>query len=50
MERKIMEVLMKMQTMLSDHELSELKDVMNMVFSGCTLKILSEIPLALADG
>ena len=37
MERKIMEVLMKMQTMLSNHELSELKDVMNMVFSGCTL-------------
>lgn len=37
MERKIREVLMKMQTMLSDHELSELKDVMNMVFSGCTL-------------
>lgn len=37
MERKIMEVLMKMQTMLSDHELSELKDVMDMVFSGCTL-------------
>ena len=37
MERKIMEVLQQMQTVISDDQLAELKNVLNMVFAGCEL-------------
>lgn len=37
MERKIMEILRRMQAILSDEQLYELKMTLNMVFSGCSL-------------
>lgn len=37
MERKIMEVLRRMQTALQEGQLNELKNVLNMVFAGCEL-------------
>lgn len=37
MEQKIMEVLRRMQTILKDSQLAELKNVLNMVFAGCQL-------------
>ena len=37
MERKIMEILRKMQDVLTDEQLKDLKDVLNMVFVGCDL-------------
>ena len=38
MERKIMEVLRRMQTVISEDQIAELKNVMNMVFAGCELQ------------
>lgn len=35
MEQRIMEVLRRMQPILGDEELRELKNVLHMVFSGC---------------
>lgn len=43
MERKIMEVLRRMQTVLQEEQLSELKNVLNMVFSGCELAENTEL-------
>ena len=43
MERKIMEVLRRMQTALDDEQLGELKNVLNMVFAGCELAENTEI-------
>lgn len=43
MERKIMEVLRRMQTMISDDQLAELKNVLNMVFAGCELQENTEL-------
>ena len=37
MEQKIMEVLRRMQTIIKDSQLAELKNVLNMVFAGCQL-------------
>ena len=37
MERKIMEVLRRMQTVIAEEQLTELKNVLNMVFAGCEL-------------
>ena len=37
MERKITEVLRRMQTIISEEQLAELKNVLNMVFAGCEL-------------
>ena len=37
MERKIMEVLRRMQTVIGETQLNELKNVLNMVFAGCEL-------------
>lgn len=37
MERKIMEVLRRMQTIISEEQLTELKNVLNMIFAGCEL-------------
>lgn len=37
MERKIMEVLRRMQTVIDDEQLGELKNVLNIVFAGCEL-------------
>lgn len=37
MEQKIMEVLRRMQTVISDEQLNELKSTLHMVFSGCEL-------------
>ena len=37
MERKIMEVLRRMQTVISEEQFGELKNVLNMVFAGCEL-------------
>lgn len=37
MERKIMEVLRRMQTVIGDEQLNELKSTLHMVFSGCEL-------------
>lgn len=37
MERKIMEVLRRMQTVINDEQIGELKNVLNMVFAGCEL-------------
>lgn len=37
MEQKIMEVLRRMQTVLGDEQLGELKNVLGMVFAGCKL-------------
>ena len=38
MERKIMEVLRRMQTVISEEQIGELKNVLNMVFAGCELQ------------
>ena len=43
MERKIMEVLRQMQTVISDEQLAELKNVLNMVFAGCELAENTEL-------
>ena len=37
MERKIMEVLRRMQTVIGETQLNELKNVLNMVFAGCEM-------------
>lgn len=37
MEQKIMEVLRRMQTVLQDDQMQELKNVLNIVFAGCEL-------------
>lgn len=37
MERKIMDVLHKMQTVLQEEQLRELRNVLYMVFAGCEL-------------
>lgn len=37
MEQKIMEVLRRMQTVVNDDQLDELKNVLNMVFTGCKM-------------
>ena len=43
MERKIMEVLRRMQTAISEEQLTELKNVLNMVFAGCELAENTEL-------
>ena len=43
MERKIMEVLRRMQTVIREDQLSELKNVLNMVFAGCELQENTEL-------
>lgn len=47
MEQKILEVLRRMQTILKDEQLSELKNVLNVVFSGC--EIVEETGLRVID-
>ena len=37
MERKIMEVLRRMQTVISEEQLQELKNTLRIVFTGCEL-------------
>ena len=48
MERKIMEVLRRMQTVISEEQLGELKNVLNMVFAGCELQ--ENTDLRVVDG
>lgn len=43
MEQKIMEVLRKMQTILEEESLRELKNVLYMVFSGCEIVLQTEL-------
>lgn len=43
MEQKIMEVLRKMQTILEEESLKELKNVLYMVFSGCKIVLQTEL-------
>ena len=43
MEQKIMEVLRKMQSVLEDEELRELKNVLHMVFAQCDVVQKTEI-------
>lgn len=43
MERKIMEVLRRMQTVIDEVQLNELKNVLNMVFAGCELAENTEL-------
>lgn len=43
MERKIMEVLRRMQTVIEETQLNELKNVLNMVFAGCELAENTEL-------
>ena len=43
MEQKIMEVLRRMQTVINEEQLSELKNVLNMVFAGCELAENTEL-------
>lgn len=43
MERKIMEVLRRMQTVIGEAQLTELKNVLNMVFAGCELTENTEL-------
>lgn len=43
MERKIMEVLRKMQPILGEEDLVELKNVMHMVFAGCDIEQKTEV-------
>ena len=38
MEQKIMDVLRKMQELLSEHQLKELQNALNMVFTGCKIR------------
>ena len=47
MEQKIMEVLRKMQTVLEEESLRELKNVLYMVFSGC--EIIQQTELQVID-
>lgn len=48
MERKIMEVLRRMQTVISEEQLGELKNVLGMVFAGCELQ--ENTDLRVVDG
>ena len=43
MEQRIMEVLRRMQPVLEDEELRELKNVLHMVFAGCDVAQKAEI-------
>lgn len=43
MERKIMEVLRRMQTVIEETQLNELKNVLNMAFAGCELAENTEL-------
>lgn len=43
MEQKILEVLMRMQTALKEEQLSELQNVLNIVFAGCQLMEETEL-------
>lgn len=43
MERKIMEVLRRMQAVIGETQLTELKNVLNMVFAGCELAENTEL-------
>lgn len=43
MEQRIMEVLRRMQPVLEDEELRELKNVLHMVFSGCDVAQKTEV-------
>lgn len=45
MERKIMEVLRRMQTVIEETQLNELKNVLNMVFAGCELAENTELQI-----
>ena len=45
MERKIMEVLRRMQTVIGETQLNELKNVLNMVFAGCELAENTELQI-----
>lgn len=45
MERKIMEVLRRMQTVIEETQLNELKNVLNMVFAGCELTENTELQI-----
>lgn len=47
MERKILDVLRKMQELLSEEQLKELQNALNMVFAGC--KIAEETGLRVAE-
>ena len=47
MERKIMEVLRRMQTVINEEQIVELKTVLNMVFAGCD--VLEETNLRIVD-
>lgn len=47
MERKILDVLRKMQELLSEEQLKELQNTLNMVFAGC--KIAEETGLRVAE-
>ena len=43
MEQRIMEVLRRMQPVLEDEELRELKNVLHIVFAGCDVAQNTEI-------
>ena len=43
MEQRIMEVLKRMQPVLEDEELRELKNVLHMVFAGCDVAQKTEV-------
>ena len=43
MEQRIMDVLRRMQPILGDEELRELKNVLNIVFAGCDVAQNTEI-------
>lgn len=43
MERKIVEILRRMQACLSDNQLCELKNVLNLIFTGCSLVESTEL-------
>lgn len=43
MEQRIMEVLRRMQPVLEDEELRELKNVLHMVFAGCDVAQKTEV-------
>ena len=45
MERKIMEVLRRMQTVIEETQLNELKNILNMVFAGCELAENTELQI-----
>lgn len=48
MERKIMEVLQRMQQILQEEQLQELQAILRMVFTGC--EIVEETGLQIIDG